>query len=145
MMPEYLLAFILAVGVALFVTPLVIVFAAKTGAMDEPDSRKVHKKPIPRIGGLGIYISCMVSMITVMAFADLSGELFMGVVGLIISGTLMMIVGLIDDYKNLPAKVKLLGQIIASAVLVIAFDVRIDFITDPFGSSGLQFQQLFFG
>ena len=132
-MPEYLLAFILAVGVALFVTPLVIVFAAKTGAMDEPDSRKVHKKPIPRIGGLGIYISCMVSMITVMAFADLSGELFMGVVGLIISGTLMMIVGLIDDYKNLPAKVKLLGQIIASAVLVIAFDVRIDFITDPFG------------
>lgn len=132
-MPEYLLAFILAVGVALFITPVVILIASKTGALDNPNARKVHKKPIPRIGGLGIYIACMVSMVTVMAFANLSGELFMGVVGLLVSGTMMMIVGLIDDYKNLPAKVKLLGQIVASAVLVIIFDVRIDFITDPFG------------
>ena len=56
-MPEYLLAFVLAAGVALFVTPLVMLLASKTGAMDKPDSRKVHKKPIPRIGGLGIYMT----------------------------------------------------------------------------------------
>ena len=43
-----------------------------------------------------------------------------------------MLIGLIDDYKNLPAKVKLLGQI-AAACVVVYFDVRIDFITDPFG------------
>lgn len=133
MMPEYVLAFILAVGVALFVTPGVILLASKTGALDKPDSRKVHKKPIPRIGGLGIYTAFIVSMLTVMAFADLSSEVFWEVVGLIVSGTMIMLVGLIDDYKNLPAKVKLLGQIIAAAVLVLAFNVRIDFITDPFG------------
>ena len=51
---------------------------------------------------------------------------------MLVSGTLIVIVGIIDDYKNLPAKVKLVGQIIAACVLV-AFDVRIDFITDPFG------------
>lgn len=132
-MPEYLLAFVLAAGVALFATPLVILLASKTGAMDKPDSRKVHKKPIPRIGGLGIYIAFIISMLTVTFLADLSGEVFKEIVGLIVSGTLMMLVGLIDDYKNLPAKVKLLGQIIAAAVLVVIFDVRIDFITDPFG------------
>ena len=132
-MPEYLLAFILAVGVALFATPLVMLLASKTGALDKPDSRKVHKKPIPRIGGLSIYTAFIVSMITVMILADLSGEVFIEIVGLIVSGTLIMIVGLIDDYKNLPAKVKLLGQIIAATVLVVLFDVRIDFITDPFG------------
>ncbi|MBR1397178.1 MAG: undecaprenyl/decaprenyl-phosphate alpha-N-acetylglucosaminyl 1-phosphate transferase [Selenomonadaceae bacterium] len=132
-MPEYILAFILAVGVALFVTPAVILLAAKTGALDKPDARKVHKKPIPRIGGLGIYIAFMASMLTVMAFADMTSDVFFEVVGLIVSGTLIVAVGIIDDYKNLPAKVKLLGQIVAAAVLVIAFDVRIDFITDPFG------------
>lgn len=132
-MPEYLLAFVLAIGVALFATPMVMLLAAKTGALDKPDSRKVHKKPIPRIGGLGIYAAFIISMATVMILTDLSSEVFKEIVGLIVSGTLMMIVGLVDDYKNLPAKVKLLGQIIAAAVLVVIFDVRIDFITDPFG------------
>ena len=45
---------------------------------------------------------------------------------------MIVIIGLIDDYKNLPAKVKLLGQILAACV-VVYFDVRIDVITDPFG------------
>ena len=55
-MPDYMLAFVIAAGVALLITPGVIFLAAKTGAMDAPDARKVHKRPIPRIGGLGIYL-----------------------------------------------------------------------------------------
>ena len=51
--------------------------------------------------------------------------------GLMLSGTLIVILGLIDDYTDLPAKVKLVGQIIAACVLVIGFDVRIDFINNP--------------
>ena len=132
-MPVYVLAFILAVGVALFITPVVIGLANKTGALDKPDPRKVHKKPIPRIGGLAIFSAFVIATIAAVFFSDIEIEIQFEIVGLIISGTLMMLVGLIDDYKNLPAKVKLLGQIIAAAVLVIIFDVRIDFITDPFG------------
>ena len=131
-MPNYILAFLIAVVVALAITPGVIFLAAKTGAMDAPDARKVHKKPIPRIGGLGIYAAFMVSMLTVMAFTDLSADVFHELVGLMVSGTMIVILGLIDDYTNLPAKVKLVGQIAAACVLV-AFDVRIDFISDPFG------------
>lgn len=131
-MPNYILAFLIAVVVALAITPGVIFLAAKTGAMDAPDARKVHKKPIPRIGGLGIYAAFMVSMLTVMAFTDLSADVFHELAGLMVSGTMIVVLGLIDDYTNLPAKVKLAGQIAAACVLV-AFDVRIDFISDPFG------------
>ncbi len=132
-MPDYFLAFIIAVGVALLITPGVIFLADKTGAMDKPDARKVHKKPVPRIGGLGIYIAFMAAVLTVMSFTDLEPDVLTEVEGLLVGGTLIVILGLIDDYTNLPAKVKLVGQIIAACVLVIGFDVRIDFITDPFG------------
>ncbi len=132
-MPEYVLAFLIAAGVALLIMPGVIFLAAKTGAMDAPDARKVHKKPIPRIGGIGIYAAFMVSMLTLVSVADLPSETAFEVTGLLVSGSLIVLLGIVDDYKNLPAKGKLLGQILAACVLVIVFDVRIDFITDPFG------------
>ncbi len=132
-MPDYMMAFVIAAGVALLITPGVIFLAAKTGAMDAPDARKVHKKPIPRIGGLGIYAAFMVAMLSVMFVVPLSDEVTNELIGLMVGGSLIVLVGIIDDYKNLPAKVKLVGQILAAAVLVVVFDVRIDFITDPFG------------
>lgn len=132
-MPNYMLAFLIAIGAALVVTPGVILFAAKTGAMDAPDARKVHKKPIPRIGGIGIYIAFMAGMLVVMSMNVLTEEVSHELIGLLFGGSLIVLLGIVDDYKNLPAKVKLVGQIIAATVLVVVFDVRIDFITDPFG------------
>ena len=132
-MPEYILAFAVALGTALTVTPLVIKFAFKTGAVDIPDARKVHKFPIPRIGGLGIYLAFIVSIIFSVFAAGIGGETLREIIGLTLSGSLIVALGLVDDYKNLPAKVKLLGQIVAACVLVFGFDVRIDFITDPLG------------
>lgn len=126
-------AFIVAVAIALVVTPGVIRLAAATGAMDKPDNRKVHTKPIPRIGGLGIYIAFLVSVIANIFFSTPSTEVQKEIIGLTVSGSLIVLLGLVDDYKNLPAKVKLLGQILTACVLVFGFDVRIDFITDPFG------------
>lgn len=131
-MPDYILAFLIAMFVALVATPAVIVLAGKTGAMDAPDARKVHKGPMPRIGGLAIFAGFMVAVLTVLDFAELSPEIARGVRGLLLGGALIVIIGLIDDYISLPAKVKLLGQILAACV-VVYFDVRIDFITDPFG------------
>ncbi len=50
-MPIYFWAFAVALIVSLVVMPFVILLAKKTGAMDAPNARKVHKKPVPRIGG----------------------------------------------------------------------------------------------
>ena len=119
--------------VSLLVTPAVILLAKRTGALDKPDARKVHKKPIPRIGGLAIYAGFMAAVIFVAIKFGLDAEMVRETVGLVLSGSLIVALGLIDDYKNLPAKIKLLGQIGAAALLVAAFDVRIDFVTDPFG------------
>lgn len=132
-MSACVLAFIVATGVALIVTPAVILLAKKTGAMDKPDKRKVHKVPIPRIGGLGIFIAFIISVLTTVIFSIPSVEMQKEVIGLILSGSLMVMLGLVDDYKNLPAKIKFLGQILIAMILVLGFDVRIDFITDPFG------------
>ncbi|MBR1806523.1 MAG: undecaprenyl/decaprenyl-phosphate alpha-N-acetylglucosaminyl 1-phosphate transferase [Selenomonadaceae bacterium] len=132
-MPIYLWAFAAALIVALVVMPAVIFLAKKTGAMDAPNARKVHKKPVPRIGGLGIYAGFMAAIIFIALKFGLDGEQLKEIVGLVLSGSLIVALGLVDDYKNLPAKVKLAGQIVAAAVLVLFFDVRIDFVTDPFG------------
>lgn len=132
-MPHWAIAFFISIGVILVITPAVISLAQKTGAVDKPDARKVHKEPIPRIGGIGIYVSFSLAIILVSVISNFEGETLRTIIGLLLSGSLMFLVGIIDDYKNLPAKVKLLGQIIAAAVLVAFYDVRVDFITDPFG------------
>ncbi len=132
-MTMYSWAFFAALVVSLVLTPAVILLAEKTGAMDAPNARKVHTKPIPRIGGLAIYAGFMAAVIFVAVKFGLDGESLKETIGLIVSGSLIVALGLLDDYKNLPAKIKLLGQICAAAVLVVGFGVRIDFVTDPFG------------
>lgn len=124
-MPDFILAFFIALAVSYLLIPRIIALAVRTGEMDMPDERKVHTAPIPRLGGIAIYVAFMAA---VLLTVDMTRE----IAGLLLGGTVIAAVGVIDDLKNLPAKIKLLGQIIAAAVLVL-FDVRIDFISDPFG------------
>ncbi|MBR0062452.1 MAG: undecaprenyl/decaprenyl-phosphate alpha-N-acetylglucosaminyl 1-phosphate transferase, partial [Selenomonadaceae bacterium] len=114
-MPIYFWAFAVALVVSFLVMPLVILLARRTGAMDAPNARKVHKKPVPRIGGLGIYAGFMAAIIFVAIKFGLNDEMIKETVGLLLSGSLIVALGLVDDYKNLPAKVKLLGQIFAAS------------------------------
>lgn len=124
-MQTYIFGFFLAVAIAYFATPHVKEFAIKTGALDTPDERKVHSEPIPRMGGLAIYIA-------VIAAIFFSMKMNQQILGIILGGTVMLAVGIIDDLRQLSAKVKLAGQILAALVLV-AFDVRIEWLTNPFG------------
>lgn len=124
-MQIYILAFTIALAIAYFITPRVKDLAIKLGALDAPDARKVHTRPIPRMGGLAIYAGFILA---VLASMHVSRE----IMGLLVGGTVILIVGIIDDLKPLPARVKLLGQIVAAAVLVM-FDIRIDWLTNPFG------------
>lgn len=119
----------LAVGflVSFASTPTVIVLARKIKAIDIPkDERRVHKKPIPLIGGLAIFYGFLVS---VLCFANIDRE----VLGIIIASTLIVAVGIIDDKKDLNAKLKLLFQIVAAAI-VVNFGVCIEYIANPFSN-----------
>ncbi len=127
-MPNYIWAFLIALVAAVMLTPFVIRLAFRTGALDAPDARKVHKRPIPRIGGLAIYAAFMVSMLLLLETSEIPEEMAQGVIGLFVGGSMIVALGLWDDYMNLPPKVKLFGQILC-AWAAVAFGVRIDFIT----------------
>lgn len=114
----------LAMVISLFLVPIVSKLAIKIGAVDKPNERKVHSKIMPRMGGLAIYIAFSVVL-------WLSQEMTTELIGLFIGGTVLVIVGIIDDKTDMPAKVKLLGQIVAAAI-VVGCGVRVDFMTNVF-------------
>jgi len=124
-MQLYVFAFLVALAITYCITPQVKDLAIKLGALDKPDARKVHTVPIPRMGGLAIYAGFVVAVLS-------SLRLNTEIIGLLVGGTTILIVGIIDDIKQLPAKVKLLGQIVAALVLVL-YDIRIEWLTNPFG------------
>ncbi len=131
MVIELNIQIILALAVAFLVsfasTPTVIAIANKIKAIDVPrDSRRVHKRPIPLIGGLAIFYGFVLS---VASFAILDRQ----TIGLLIGSFIMVVVGIIDDKKDLDAKIKLIFQIIA-ALVVMYFGIRIDCVTNPFSS-----------
>lgn len=121
----YVYTFLTALAVTFFLTPLVKRLAVYVGAMDRPDARKVHHGLVPRLGGLAIYIGFVVSVV---ATVGLSYEM----IGVLSGATVLVVVGILDDIYSLPAKVKLLGQILAAAVLVVLFNVGIEWINVPY-------------
>lgn len=155
----YLLAFV----ITLALVPLTIKLAGKVGAIDIPkDNRRVHTKPIPRIGGVAIFVAITVSAI----IASTSGLFSPGAVdrvngianihwdfdlltegrinptlGVVLGGVIIFIVGFIDDLKGMSPKVKLAGQIVA-ATFVYAVGVRIEFISNIFGDGVANFSTL---
>jgi len=118
------LCFSIAFFVSLASTPLVKVLACKIGAIDVPDGkRRVHKSPIPRLGGLAIFFGFMVA---VLAFAEIDSQTR----GILIGALLIVAIGILDDIKQLKASIKLLIQIIA-AVVVVCHGVQITAISVP--------------
>lgn len=112
---------ITAAGISCVVTPLVKWLARKVGAMDVPkDTRRMHNKPIPRMGGLGIFLGFLISFLI---FGDLNTELR----GILIGASIIVALGIVDDIKTLKALPKFLVQIIA-AVVVVVHGCRIDHI-----------------
>lgn len=124
-MLQYVVPFVIALVVSYALTPSVKKLAIKIGAVDRPNARKVHTHVIPRLGGLAIYISFMAA---VLFCVPLQHEL----VGMLLGCTAIVAVGIWDDICNIPAKVKLVGQILA-ACIPIAFGIQIEWLTNPFG------------
>lgn len=108
-----LAALVCAILLSYAFTPIVRVLAFKVNAIDVPkDSRRMHKKPTPRIGGLAIFLSFI---ITALFFCNYTKEMFL----LLIGAALIVIVGVFDDIYSLNAFFKLGCQIVISAIPVI--------------------------
>ncbi len=113
-------AFVIAFGT----TPIVKAFAQKVGAMDNPDdARRIHTHPIPRMGGMAIFLSFLVSVVL---FAEISQP----VQGILIGCIIIVATGVLDDIINVRWWVKLIAQLIA-AIIAVAHGVMIEGIMNP--------------
>ena len=129
-MTKPILAFIVSALVCYFITPLVINLAYRIGAIDVPkDNRRVHKKPVPRLGGLAIFTGFGISA---MIFIQPTQELL----AIMLSSLIMVCMGIVDDTTPLKAKTKLFIQILCAAIVTWA-GVRINFFTNPFRAETL--------
>lgn len=110
--------------------PIIKRIAVYVGALDIPDKRKVHSTPIPRLGGLGIYAGFLLGYI-------LFGHQSIQMNSILIGSFIIILTGMIDDMKPIPAKYKFLGQLVAALIIpfyggivlkdISAFGIYIDF------------------
>ena len=121
----HILGTVIAYIFGVFLVPLVISFSKKEGLVDVPNERKIHTKPISRIGGVAIWLSAMLSFLCLVFLSYYPyGSLLSGI---LLGSSLMFLLGLIDDIYNLDAKFKLFIQI-AISTLVYLLGVQINHI-----------------
>ena len=108
----YFLTFALAFSLSLYLTPMVRKAALQFGIIDKPDGKlKQHSAPVAYLGGLAIYLSFLISLALTFCFDK-------EVLGLLLGGTIIVVLGLIDDFGVLSPVVKLCGQCIAIFALM---------------------------
>jgi UDP-GlcNAc:undecaprenyl-phosphate GlcNAc-1-phosphate transferase len=124
------LLIVLAVGAgaAYLATPLVVRLAWRLGAIDYPKDRGVHTQPMPRWGGLAVYLGFLIALAAGLAIRREPVD--PKLLGILIGATIVVAVGALDDRFGLPARIKLFAQV-AAAIVIILFGVRIEFISRP--------------
>ena len=120
---KLILAGAVAFLVCFAMTPPVKRFAERIGAVDQPSERRINKVPIPRMGGLAIFLGFV---LTALLFVPLSTQ----VTGILLGAVIIAVMGAVDDIVSLNAWIKLLGQIVA-AVVVIRCGLVFDAISNP--------------
>ena len=117
-------AFAVAAVLSYFFTPPVKNFAHKVGAIDVPkDARRMHKKPIPRLGGLAIYGGFLCSIL-------IFGQLDETMLCVLLGAAIIVALGIFDDVLALGAKLKFVVQIVAAAIPVCIGDLQIGLFTN---------------
>ncbi|MBW2357546.1 MAG: undecaprenyl/decaprenyl-phosphate alpha-N-acetylglucosaminyl 1-phosphate transferase, partial [Deltaproteobacteria bacterium] len=96
-------------------TPLFRYLAIKWGLLDSPDARKIHKKATPLLGGAAIFVAFGIGILINGVY---STELF----AILAASSIVFVTGLIDDFKEVPASIKLFVQVV-STVLVMSFGI----------------------
>jgi UDP-GlcNAc:undecaprenyl-phosphate GlcNAc-1-phosphate transferase len=129
-MYQFVIAAIVSFLTTLIVVPPVIRFAKKVNLMDDPKTHKhpavIHKKPIPRAGGLAVYVGIVVASLIFVPFDRFTITVLLG-------GLAVVLTGLLDDKFDLSPYIRFGANITAAAVAVIVGGVSIPFITNPFG------------
>ena len=121
---KLLMALAAAFVISFASTPVVKSFAQKVGAIDVPtEARRVHDHPIPRLGGLAIFLGFLLSVIL---FAEIDQKIR----GILIGSVIIVATGAVDDVVSLRASVKFIIQIIV-AIIAVMHGVVIEVVMNP--------------
>ncbi|GAB4247863.1 MAG: MraY family glycosyltransferase [Thermoleophilia bacterium] len=118
------LGFGLAMAIVWALTPVVGEFARRMGIIDQPAARKIHAVPTPRLGGIAIYFGVIVPSLLFLSSDPV-------VRGILAGASLSVLLGLVDDVRDVPPRLKLLGQV-AAAVILVFYGVRVETLSIPF-------------
>ena len=135
------IAFLIALALATFLTPLVRNAAVRRGWLDYARSiRKVHDQPIPRLGGIAIVLAFYAPLVGLLLVPSGVGVTFLAapkyVAGLFVGGIAIALVGIADDFHGMGAVKKFSAQFLVAAVM-FALGIRIESITTPWGALAL--------
>lgn len=120
---ELILIMLITFVFTALIMPAVIKIATHVNAIDVPkDNRRVHTKPIPRLGGLGIFAGFLFGYM-------LFGVHSIQMNSILIGSFIIIITGIIDDIKPIGAKYKLIGQICAACAIIFYGNILLDEIT----------------
>jgi UDP-GlcNAc:undecaprenyl-phosphate GlcNAc-1-phosphate transferase len=130
----YVFIFVVGFAGTLFITPFVRRLALRVGAIDKPGGRKVHERPTPLLGGLAL-LAPFIVLLGALSFLhnDITRVLFSNpkhIFGLVLCGTLALVLGVYDDVRGVSPLLKLLSE---TAIAVIAFGLgfRIRLVSLP--------------
>jgi len=130
-MNTYLFVYLGSTVLAVITSPIVICIARRLNIVDTPDIRKVHSKPVPRIGGVAIFVSMIGLVLPVLFISKVIGSSFrliqFKVIVVLCAAGFMFFVGLVDDIKDIRARIKLFAQL-AAAIVVCSAGIRIESI-----------------
>ena len=113
-------ALFIALILCYLLTPAAGLLARKIGLVDKPSSTKAHAHPTPLLGGLGIFTAFFLAVVFT---TGINRE----VAAILIGGSILLIIGIIDDKIGMMPKIKLFGQLIA-ALTVVKMGIRVQFI-----------------
>lgn len=131
-MQPLVFAFLVAVAAAAVFTPLVISGAKRWHLLDAPDeTRHLHDRPVPRLGGVAVFIATMLGIASTLVFAParntLPPEWHRFVLALLLGGSVLFGAGLVDDLRRIRPFAKIVAQCIA-ALIVATLGFRIEIL-----------------
>jgi len=128
----HIFAFVLALVISYVATPWVRRLAIRLNVLAHPGGRRVHTSPMPLWGGIAIYGAVTVTCLLAAAFASKGLNLGAPMVGILVSGAVILTVGMLDDMKELSAALQI-AAIVGAGILLMTFGVKIEFLSNPFG------------
>jgi UDP-GlcNAc:undecaprenyl-phosphate/decaprenyl-phosphate GlcNAc-1-phosphate transferase len=128
----YLVAGLVAFAITYVTTPIVRYVMLRAGVIDHPSDRKVHARPTPTLGGAAIFLGVVGAGAAAYFMPDFRQvfTLTSETLGIATAGVVIFALGAVDDLRNLPAPVKLAGQIFASGILFLS-GVKMQFVLLP--------------